>query len=333
MAKKPSTSLYPNCLEGTHPMTRRKSKNLPKTVTVGMCKKDEWLSDAKCADRTDKDITVSGDPEMDRRINESINKAPDLCYTVIGKDPGTGQKLYKTDKKGKPVVEPSGLYFCRQNKGILRKDMPQMEGFDDQIGAIQDVNKRGTKPRLFLDLLISEGVKVRDEYVEVCKLKATQKELEGDKVRVKIETLKELEGKLDRFKVEELAPMKARYSKMNKNELLAEHMRLRTTKPPILMKDVIDPTMDEVSIRQKLLETLYRQYFDYLLEMVTPIIVSKEGYIVDGHHRWAALLAWDFKDKLDKPIKIHVKVIGLPIEMIITRAHDFNKQYYANLKK
>jgi len=342
MAKK-----YPTCPAGTIPFTRRKSKYKSKkelSNQVHGCKKETWLSDKSCANRDDNDVTVTGDKEMDDKINRAIDyvtdKSLDLCYRVIGtrvigKDPKTGknieEKIYETDKSGNPVLEPSGLYFCRRNKQILRKDMPQMEGFDLDIGAIQDIGKRGMKPRLFLDSIIEQGVKIRDGYVEVCKLKSTQKELEGSKVREKLETLKNLEGKLDRFKTEELKPLKIEFEKKTKDELIQYYENNK--KKQNLGDGLIDPSWDKDKIKNVLLKKLYDVYFGYLLEIVSPIIVSKDGYILDGHHRWAALLAWDFKDKLDKPIKIHVKIINLPIETILQKAHEFNKQYYASLKK
>jgi hypothetical protein len=196
---------------------------------------------------------------------------------------------------------------------------------------MQDVGKRGTKPRLFLDSLIERGVKIRDGYAEVCKLKATQKELEGDKIRLKLETLKELEGKLDRYKAEELKPIKNRLNTMTKDEIIAQYEKYIKVKT--LPKDLIQPSWDKDKILDVILKSLYEAYFGYLMEMISPLIVSNDGYILDGHHRWAALLAWDFKDKKDLPIKIHVKIINLSIDEIIPLAREFNKKYYANLKK
>jgi len=48
-----------------------------------------------------------------------------------------------------------------------------------------------------------------------------------------------------------------------------------------------------------------------------PIIVSKEGYVLDGHHRWAALLADDPKNL------INVVQVGLPIRTLLKVGFDF----------
>jgi len=42
--------------------------------------------------------------------------------------------------------------------------------------------------------------------------------------------------------------------------------------------------------------------------LVQPIIVSKDYYVLDGHHRWASLLAWDFMNGKDT-VRMHVRVI------------------------
>ena len=47
-----------------------------------------------------------------------------------------------------------------------------------------------------------------------------------------------------------------------------------------------------------------------------PIIVSSDGYVVDGHHRWAALVAYDIANGGDGDIEMDVKVVDEPIESL-----------------
>lgn len=48
--------------------------------------------------------------------------------------------------------------------------------------------------------------------------------------------------------------------------------------------------------------------------MFAPLVVSEDLYIVDGHHRWMALVIADMLNKVkDSPIKIEVYKIGLPV--------------------
>lgn len=49
-----------------------------------------------------------------------------------------------------------------------------------------------------------------------------------------------------------------------------------------------------------------------------PLVVSEDNYIVDGHHRWAALVVADVLNKeKDSPISIKVYQVGLPVTDIM----------------
>lgn len=54
-------------------------------------------------------------------------------------------------------------------------------------------------------------------------------------------------------------------------------------------------------------------------------IVSKDNEIFDGHHRWAALMAWN------KDYPIRVVRVGLPIEELIRHAEKFEGSYSATI--
>lgn len=57
-----------------------------------------------------------------------------------------------------------------------------------------------------------------------------------------------------------------------------------------------------------------------------PVMVSKDNYILDGHHRWASLLSQDHR----LPIKT-VK-IDLPIRKLLKAAHEFPGSFKADLE-
>jgi len=59
-----------------------------------------------------------------------------------------------------------------------------------------------------------------------------------------------------------------------------------------------------------------------------PIFVSRDGYVVDGHHRWAASLGLDMKDgKLGNNHRQNVRVIDAPISKILKEANRFTSQF------
>jgi len=53
-----------------------------------------------------------------------------------------------------------------------------------------------------------------------------------------------------------------------------------------------------------------------------PIYVSNDGYVVDGHHRWAAIVSHNLKNP-DKQIPMNVRVIDSKIDKIIPKANKF----------
>ena len=70
---------------------------------------------------------------------------------------------------------------------------------------------------------------------------------------------------------------------------------------------------------------------EFTKKLNEPIIVSRdpktgEMYIVDGHHRWAALVAQDIANGGDGDIEMTVKVIAAPIEEVVKQANDFTEE-------
>ena len=53
-----------------------------------------------------------------------------------------------------------------------------------------------------------------------------------------------------------------------------------------------------------------------------PIYVSNDGYVVDGHHRWAAIVSHNIKNP-DRQIPMNVRVIDDKIESVIPKANKF----------
>lgn len=53
------------------------------------------------------------------------------------------------------------------------------------------------------------------------------------------------------------------------------------------------------------------------------IFVSSDGYVIDGHHRWAAKVGLDARDGKLGGKKIKVRVINMPIKQVLTEANAF----------
>lgn len=56
-----------------------------------------------------------------------------------------------------------------------------------------------------------------------------------------------------------------------------------------------------------------------------PIFVSRDGYVIDGHHRWAAIAAYNAKNP-DKQIPMKCEVIDKDIKEAIPMCNNFAKQ-------
>jgi hypothetical protein len=56
--------------------------------------------------------------------------------------------------------------------------------------------------------------------------------------------------------------------------------------------------------------------------LTAPIYVSNDGYVLDGHHRWAAIVAYNAKNP-DKAIPMNVRVIDQPIKPLVNMSNEF----------
>ena len=65
-----------------------------------------------------------------------------------------------------------------------------------------------------------------------------------------------------------------------------------------------------------------------------PIFVSRDGYVVDGHHRWAATVGRDAKDgRLGNNHKMNVIVLDAPISKILKEANAWTDSFGIKRKK
>lgn len=58
-------------------------------------------------------------------------------------------------------------------------------------------------------------------------------------------------------------------------------------------------------------------------KITAPIFVSNDDYILDGHHRWAALVALDLASGLKEAVEMTVEVVDLPILKLIDLTNQF----------
>lgn len=67
-------------------------------------------------------------------------------------------------------------------------------------------------------------------------------------------------------------------------------------------------------------------------KITAPIYVSNDGYVLDGHHRWAAVVAHNAANP-DKQIPMNVRVIDEPIVPLVKRSNEFAEKIGIRAKK
>ena len=67
-------------------------------------------------------------------------------------------------------------------------------------------------------------------------------------------------------------------------------------------------------------------------KITAPIYVSNDGYVLDGHHRWAAVVAHNASNP-DNQIPMNVRVIDEPIEPLVKRSNSFAEKMGIRAKK
>jgi hypothetical protein len=67
-------------------------------------------------------------------------------------------------------------------------------------------------------------------------------------------------------------------------------------------------------------------------KLTAPIYVSNDGYVLDGHHRWAAIVAHNAAHP-DKQIPMSVRVINEPIIPLVNRSNKFAEAIGIRAKK
>lgn len=205
---------------------------------------------------SDKKNSMTGNPKKERKIVTKLDKLAALSRKAAAE----GKEAPDYDLC--QVSIPGTNLFCSSNKGIPRKEMPQLKGkpVDGSWGAKNLAkNDKGEidGEAAFKKHLESKGVKMSKGSVPASELKATQNQLVGAKIAGMLQALKK------------------------------------------------DPKHEGIT---------------------APIFVSKDGYILDGHHRWAAMVGLDMADGVKDPVKMDVVKVDMSIEDLVDETNKFSNK-------
>lgn len=239
------------------------------------------------------------------------------------------------------VTVANASVFCADNLGIPRYMMPQAEGepvegsiahkklqakktkkaeemrklgsSEDEIKEALDKMREVDMTDEFKEWLKEKGYGVGDAtQYDSKKLKASQRDMQGHKVAPMFGG--------------SLAP---RDEKIVETELEKAASELKETEDRI--KDLVSQgKADEV---EKLQEKL-REQRDKVEKLgkelwrpwKKPILISRDGYVVDGHHRWAATLSHEFRNGSLNSHMMNVIVVDLPIMRVLQLANEFTSE-------
>jgi predicted ABC-type ATPase len=252
---------------------------------------DGWTEGPLVTPAVWEDISLEGRPEGTGTLMDPIDVQGDLdrAVTLIGEgkhvrlnqvsEAATVVSLMRLaaadaaerGEKAPPynlcqISVPDTNLFCAGNKGITRINMPQLSGKDLRPGSIAAgmVSKPGEEANiapLFREALIERGIAVTSKREPASRLRATQSELDGEKVAG-----------------------------------IANAMRTGTMKGP----------------------------------KNASIFVTRDGYVIDGHHRWAANLVVDADDDTLGDVDMRVEMVDMDIGAAIDFANSFAAEYGIN---
>ncbi len=252
------------------------------------------------------DDAVGSDPEKESVIVQGIKQMADKNRE---RDFGDQEKTIEVGGEETTnlcdVTVPGTNLFCADNKGIPRAEMPQLKSkpWGKGEGEPWVLNKETGEwePTKFEE--------TDEEYAERVPSSQLPKDEKGE---VNTEDL--FKDKLDELGIEmsEPKPMNVSDLKATQNELKPANVAFMVD---VLMTATPPPHKDkEAEDKWKLSEKLRE-----------PIIVSKDGYILDGHHRWAALVALDIANGGSGDIEMMVKQVDDTAEGLVEKTNNFTK--------
>jgi len=238
--------------------------------------------------------------------------------------------------------------FCDDNQGIPRYMMPQAVGEVEvpesgEEGKLayrllqEKKNKKATKMRelgfseeeiaeavekitevdltdQFREWLKGQGYTIGEpELADSSKLKASQRDMQGQKI-VGMFNAEDLDGEeLEQVK-KQLGEAKEKVAKLE--DKIRDLVRKGDLDGAKALRQELKAAED---VADKIGRRLWKPNKD-------AIFVSRDGYVIDGHHRWAATLGKEFRGGSQGTHQMPVERVDLPILRILQLANQFTEE-------
>lgn len=280
----------------------------------------------------------------DEKFRTVIEKVGELANAPENKEKGFNLCLASV---------PDSNLFCKIHKGLRRVKMPQAEGVPDDgtpADAISEF-KNGEKkkvnllPELKEKLLTGLGYEMRDTRIKASHLAASQSEVDGRIIGNDKKVIRAQQAEAKRRIEEHIAnaadpAVKAKlqafhkkmYGDLDKDGNPVEGGDRGDTNLRSRFGDLQDwDTKGNYQPGDDKQTKLLKDFVDGggegdledIVKKATPparIMVTRDGYIIDGHHRWAAQLAVDAEDgqigDYDMPVTMVDAEIGEMLSLI-----------------
>jgi hypothetical protein len=200
------------------------------------------------------------------------------------------------------IVVPGTKLFCQANKGIDRDDMPQLSGkpVTGTLAATLPVDKDGEvdATQAFVNYLIGKPVVGTSVIPNLAQKKYTI----SCPTKIRSEDLNATQKDLVASKVVAMREALSKNKNWQKDQEAQCGQALQHCQA-----DVIPPA-DTSNTKG----------------ITAPIFVSQDNFILDGHHRWAAIVA---ESRYEPGAKMCVRKVNANIDQLLKEADNFTQKF------
>lgn len=235
-------------------------------------------------------------------------------------------KMDKTDFKSSAETDKSGA----ESDASLKKLMPGMDTSKKSLKDVSPLDRQ--KISMKIDDLAKAGAEAKAKGEKAPNFNLCQVTIPGtnlycdDNKGIPRSEMPQFKGTPEKGSPAEKLP-KDEAGEVDTEEFFKDMLNkdgIKVSEPTTVPPDRLKATQSElvgvkVAGMSKVLDNPEHPAYK---KITAPIYVSNDGYVLDGHHRWAAVVAHNAANP-DKQIPMNVRVIDEPIEPLVKRSNKF----------
>lgn len=250
---------------------------------------------------------------------------PTVTDTPKNKKQNNPQKISKADFKSSAETNTN-----TNSDTILKKLMPGMDTSKKSLKDVSPIERQ--KISMKIDDLAKAGAEAKAKGEKAPNFNLCQVTIPGtnlycdDNKGIPRSDMPQFKGTPEKGSPAEKLP-KDESGEVDTEEFFKEMLNkegIKVSDPTTVPPDRLKATQSElvgvkVAGMSKVLDNPEHPAYS---KITAPIYVSNDGYVLDGHHRWAAVVAHNAANP-DKEIPMNVRVIDEPIEPLVKRSNKF----------